>query len=162
MLLPDKTTWSGASESAPTRAHLQHLLCAQGCVVAGSLLSTAPESERAADPSEPSEGPQHLISLCATSVAQASRNRKVSSRDDIRCQERDCVHKPLTQPRLQLRSRQGAAPVVTWASGSMESLRVAKRREPGSQLTRCLCMSMKTKMPLGTDRSPGRATWPVR
>lgn len=45
MLLPDKTTWSGASESAPTRAHLQHLLCAQGRVVAGSLLSTAPESE---------------------------------------------------------------------------------------------------------------------
>lgn len=45
MLLPDKTTWSGASESAPTRAYLQHLLCAQGRVVAGSLLSTAPELE---------------------------------------------------------------------------------------------------------------------
>lgn len=42
MLLPDKTTWRGASESAPTRAHLQHLLCAQGRVVTGSLLRTAP------------------------------------------------------------------------------------------------------------------------
>lgn len=61
MLLPDKTTWRGASESVPTHAHLQHLLCTEGWrsdVAASPALPL--ESELAADPSGPSEGPLHL------------------------------------------------------------------------------------------------------